>query len=462
MRRPLQISLVSALLLSACTIGPDYHRPETPAPASFKELGNWKPAHPADMSHGDWWQAYDDPVLSALEKQVSVSNQNLKASEAAYRQALAAAQLAQASFFPTVSLNGSDQRAKSSLGTKTTLDLTADANWAPDIWGRVRQTVTAQEATAQASAADLAAATLSAQGTLAIDYFELRAADQLERLLNDTVAADKKSLKITRNQYKVGVVSKADVVQAQAQLDSVRSQAINVGIQRSQLEHALAVLVGRTPEDFSLEPAGDLPAAPIVPAGVPSTLLERRPDIASAERKVAAANANIGVAETAYFPDLTLTASDGFTGSTLGKVLQASTSVWSVGPQLALTLFDAGARAAQVSEARATYDQQAALYRQTVLTSFQQVEDELAALRILSQQETVQAQAVRSSREATRIITNQYAAGVVAYTNVVTAQTQELSARQSQLSISENNLVASVQLIEALGGGWNNNLLDKK
>lgn len=463
MKRHLRTSLICTLLLSACAVGPDYRRPEAPAPASFKELGNWKPAHPAVISGSSWWSAYNDPVLDALEKQVSVSNQNLKASEAAYRQALAAVQLAQSSFFPTLSANAGAERAKSSLGKQTTaLNASADASWAPDIWGRIRRSAEAQQATAQASAADLAAATLSAQGTLAIDYFELRAADQLERLFKDTVAADQKSLKITQNQYKVGVVSKADVVQAQAQLDSVRSQEINVGIQRSQLEHALAVLVGRTPEDFSLKPAGDLPAAPVVPPGIPSTLLERRPDIAAAERNVAAANANIGVAETAYYPDLTLTASEGYAASSLGKLLAASTNVWAIGPQLAWTLFDGGARAAQVSSAQAAYDQQAALYRQTVLTSFQQVEDELAALRLLSQQETVQARAVRSSLEATRIITNQYTAGIVAYTNVVTAQTQELSARQAQLSIRENNLVASVELIEALGGGWDSRSLNKK
>ena len=463
MKRLLKLPLLSALLLTACSVGPDYHRPEVAVPASYKELGNWKPAHPADMSSSEWWLVYDDPVLNALEKQVSVSNQNLKASEAAYRQTLAAVQQAQASFFPVVSLDGSDRRSHTASGQQsTTLNLSADASWAPDIWGRIRQTVTAQQATAEASAADLAAATLSAQTTLAIDYFQLRAADQLERIFKDTIAADERSLKITQNQYKVGIVSKADVVQAQAQLDSVRSQALNIGVQRSQLEHALAVLTGRAPADVSLKPAGDLSVAPVVPAGVPSTLLERRPDIASAERRVAAANANIGVAETAYYPDLTLTGSLGYAATTLGKLLQASTAVWAVGPQLALTLFDGGAREAQVSGARAAYDQQVALYRQSVLTAFQQVEDQLAALRILAQQEKVQAQAVSSSHEATRIITNQYTAGIVAYTSVVTIQTQELNTRQSALTIRENNLIASVQLVEALGGGWNSAAPEKK
>ena len=465
--KKLAVTLLGLMFTSACAVGPDYHRPEVPIPASYKELGDWKPAQPADTARGEWWLVYNDPVLNALEKQVSISNQTLKASEAAYREAAAAVQQAQASFFPSVSLNGSGQRTHAASGIQSnTVSLTADASWAPDIWGRIHQTVTAQEATAQASTADLAAATLSTQGTLAIDYFELRAADQLKRLLDTTVAADQRSLHITENQYKAGIVSKADVVQAQAQVNSVTSQAINVGVQRSQLEHAIAVLTGRTPADFSLKPAGDIPDAPTIPIGMPSTLLERRPDIASAERHVASANASIGVATTAYFPNLTLTGSEGYTAATLGKVLQASTNVWAIGPQLAFTLFDGGLREAQVKGARATYDQQAALYRQTVLTSFQQVEDNLSTLHILSEQDKVQAQAVSSAQQATKLITNQYEAGIVAYTSVITVQTQELGDRQTALTIRENKLVASIQLIEALGGGWNSSALtaqaDKK
>lgn len=464
MRNFFKISLFSALLVSACTIGPDYHRPDIDSPAAYKELDNWKPAHPADMSHGDWWLVYNDPVLTALEKQVSVSNQTLKASEAAYRQAVAVVQQARASFFPTVSLNGSGQRSQgiANAPASTSVNISGEASWAPDIWGRIGQTVTNAEATAQASDADLAAATLSAQGTLAVDYFELRAEDQLKRLLDDTVTADERSLKITRNQYKVGVAAKSDVAQAETQVDTVRSQAINVGVQRSQLEHAIAVLVGRAPAGFSLKPADDIPNPPVVPTGVPSTLLERRPDIAAAERQVAAANANIGVAMTAYYPDLTLSGSAGLMAPVLGQLFQASSEVWTLGPQLALTLFDGGLRAAQVSGARAAYDQQAALYRQTVLTAFQQVEDYLAALRIQSQQEKVQVQAVREAQEATKLITNQYLAGTVAYTSVVTAQVTELGDRQAELTLRENNLVASIQLIQALGGGWNSGSLPKQ
>ncbi len=453
------MTLLGAALLAACTIGPDYHKPDMPVPAAFKELDNWKPAHPADLVHGDWWLVYNDPVLSALEKQVSVSNQSLKASEASYRQAQAAVEQAHASFFPTVSLNGSGQRSGKNNITTNAVNVSADASWAPDIWGRIRRTVESQEATAQASAADLAAATLSTQGTLAIDYFELRAADQLQRLLDDTVAADGRSLHIVSNQYKVGVVSKADVLQAQTQLDSVRGQAINVGVQRSQLEHAIAVLTGRAPADFSLKPAGNIPDAPVTPTGVPSTLLERRPDIASAERHVTAANAQIGIAITAYYPDLTLAGSDGYAAPLLGRLLQAPNEVWSIGPSLALTLFDGGAISAQVKAARATYDQQTALYKQTVLTSFQQVEDDLSTLRILAQQETVENQTVLDAEQATKLVTNQYNAGTVAYTTVITAQTAELSAQQSALSVRENGLIASIQLIEALGGGWNSSAL---
>jgi len=455
MKRQLILSLVSAMALAACTIGPIYQRPAMETPANFKEQGNWKPAHPAEISNGEWWTIYNDPILTGLEKQVIVSNQNLKAEEAAYRQAVAAVQLAQASFFPTVALDGSGQRGKTNLGgVQNSLSLTADASWAPDIWGRIRQQVEAQQANAQATAADLAAATLSAQGTLAVDYFELRAADQLQRLYHDTVTADEKSLKITQNQYTVGVVSKADVAQAETLVDTIRSQEINVGIQRSQLEHAIAVLAGRTPEDFSIAAAGNIPDPPVVPTGVPSTLLERRPDIAAAERLVAEANANIGVAMTAYYPDITLSGSIGYAAESLGNLLKASSLVWAVGPQVAETLFDGGARAAQLAEARAVFDQQAALYRQTVLTAFQGVEDNLAALRILEQQEKVQLKAVTEAEEATKLITNQYLAGTIAYTSVVTASTQQLGDEQSELTIRENNLVASVQLIEALGGGW--------
>lgn len=449
-------ALLAALLVSACAVGPDYHRPAVEAPSAYKEAGDWKPARPADdQPRGPWWSVYNDAVLDGLEQQVTVSNQNLKASEAAYRQAVAAVEEARANFFPEVDLNASAQRAGGG-GKKAANALNAgvSGSWEPDLWGRIRRLVESQQAQAEASAADLASATLSEQGTLAIDYFELRAADQLDRLLGQTLDADAKSLQITQNQYAVGVVSKADVIQAQTQVDSVKSQKINLGIQRAQLEHAIAVLIGKAPAEFSLPPADDLPDPPEIPVGIPSDLLQRRPDIASAERQVASANAEIGVAESAYFPDITLAASEGFASAALGKLISASTNVWSVGPQLALTLFDGGAREAEVKEAKAAYDQQVALYRQTVLTAFQQVEDGLSSTRVLAQQADVQAKAVAEAEQATQILVNEYKAGTVVYTNVITVQNQELAEKQTALTIRQNRLTNSVQLIQALGGGW--------
>jgi NodT family efflux transporter outer membrane factor (OMF) lipoprotein len=449
------LPFAALLLASACTIGPKYRAPDVATALTYKELGGWRPAHPSDPGHGPWWQIYHDRTLTQLEQQVVASNQSLKASEAAYREAVATVQEAGAGYFPTVTADGGATRSRKGGATGTQYSAGADASWVPDLWGRVRQTVESQKATAEASADDLAAATLSLQGTLAIDYFELRGADQQKRLLNAEVEDDKKSLKIATNQYKAGFADKSAVDQAQAQLDSVHAQALNVGVQRAALEHAIAVLIGKPPGDFTLKPAGDLTEPPVIPPGVPSALLERRPDIASAERHVAAANAQIGVAETAYFPDLTLSASEGFASGVLSRLISAPSNVWSLGADLAGTLFDGGLRAAKVREAKATYDQQVALYRQTTLTSFQQVEDDLAALRILQQEEAVQRQAVKASAEATRIIRNQYKNGTVAYTNVLVAEVQENSDRVSELSVRQNRYVQSVQLIEALGGGWN-------
>ncbi len=452
------LPLAALLLASACTIGPKYHRPDVATELTYKELGNWRPARPADPGHGPWWLVYHDGVLNQLEPQVVVSNQSLKASEAAYRQAIAAVQEAQASFFPTVTGDASAQRSRKGGAETSLYSAAADASWVPDLWGRVRQTVESQKATAEASADDLAAATLSLQGTLAIDYFELRGADQQKRLLEAEVVDDKRSLKIATNQYKAGIVAKSDVDQAQAQLDSVRAQALNVGVQRAALEHAIAVLIGKPPASFALKPAGDLAEPPVIPPGVPSGLLERRPDVASAERHVAAANAQIGVAETAYFPDLTLSASEGFASTALSKLISAPSNVWSLGADLAGTIFDGGLRAAQVRSARAAYDQQVALYRQSALTAFQQVEDDLAALRIQEQEDRVQAQALKASKEATRIVNNQYLNGTVAYTSVLVAQVQEHGNALADLAVRQSRYVSSVQLIEALGGGWNGEL----
>ncbi len=447
--------------LAACEVGPDYKRPTAPVPASFKEIDGWKPSQPQDAASGAaWWSVYKDPLLDDLEKQIEISNQTLKASEAAYRQASALVQEARSAFFPTVGADASAVRSGTGGGKtghatfKSQFDVTGTLCWEIDVWGRIRREVEASYASAQASAADLAAARLSVQSALATDYLDLRINDELRRLLEATADADQKSLQITQNRYAQGTAAKSDVAQALAEVEGVRAQLINVGVQRAQLEHAIAVLIGKPPADFSIAPTPLSVGVPVVPPGVPSALLERRPDIAASERAAAAANAQIGVAVAAYYPAITLSASYGLVSSAIQNLFRASNAVWSVGPQLAETVFDAGLRSAQVAAARASYDQTIANYRQTVLAAFQQVEDQLAALRILEQQAEVQDRAVKASEEAEALIINQYKAGTVAYTNVVTAQTVSLGNKQTALAILQNRLTASVVLIEALGGGW--------
>ncbi len=453
-------------LLSACAIGPDYKKPDAPVPPAYKELKGWKIGTPKQAaSDASWWAIYNDPVLDGLEKQVNISNQNLKAAEAAYREAAATVDVARASFFPTVSVTASGTRSGEGSGSTSSTSLnggrvrteysaSAGASWAPDIWGRIRRTVEGETASADASAEDLAAARLSAQAQLATDYFELRALDEQKRLLDDSVVAFSRSRDIVKNRYATGVAAKADLLTAETQLNDARSQAISVGVQRAALEHAIAVLTGRPPADLDLPAGAFATAVPVPPTGLPSTLLERRPDIAAAERRVAAANANIGVAEAAFFPDLTLSASYGYSGPTLGKLFQLPNSIWSLGPDLAETIFDAGARSAQVEQARATYDQDVANYRQTVLTAFQQVEDDLAGLRILADQADVQAATVASAREAERFAVNQYKAGTADYTTVVTAQATRLNAEITALGIQRDRLTDSVDLVSGLGGGF--------
>ncbi len=447
--------------LAACTVGPDYVRPPVATPAAYKEIAGWKPGAPQDASdRGAWWSVYKDAVLDELEQRVEVSNQNVFAAEAAYRAAVAAVRQAQAAFFPTVTLDGSATRSKASStlsrGAKpvSQYDLSLGASWDIDVWGKIRRTVESNVATAQASGADLANARLSAQGALATAYFQLRVEDELKRLLDATAEGYAKSLEITRNKYAVGNAARSDVAQAETQLDNTRAQAINVGVQRAQLEHAIAVLIGKPPAEFNMAPVRLAVDVPAIPVGVPSTLLERRPDIAAAERKVAAANAQIGVAIAAYYPDLTLAASTGLASNQLGTLFQTASNVWSLGPQLALTVFDAGARSAQVQAARASYDESVADYRETVLTAFQQVEDELAALRILEEQAKVQDAAVKEAEEAAQLILNQYKAGTIDYTSVVTAQATALGDEETALNVLESRLTASVALIQALGGGW--------
>ncbi|RDU98523.1 efflux transporter outer membrane subunit [Trinickia dinghuensis] len=469
----------AAAALSGCAVGPDYHRPSTPSAASYKETpAGWKVAEPADHAdRGDWWSIYHDARLSALMDQLDTSNQTIAQYEAAYRQARALVAEARAAYFPTLGLTASASRAgqqfssrsgslgsagSGSSGISNSFSAGLDASWEPDLWGKVSRTVSAQKAGQQGAAADLANARLSAQATLAQTYFQLRALDATQKLLDDTVSAYTQALKLTQNQYGQGVVARSDVIQAQTQLQSAQAAAIDNGVTRAQDEHAIAVLVGQSASTFSIPPIPLAAEPPSVPVGVPSALLERRPDIAAAERKTAAANEQIGVAIAAYFPTLTLSAQGGYQNSVLSKLFTLPSRFWSVGPQLAATLFDAGLRHAQTEAARAAYDQQVAVYRQTVLGAFQEVEDDLASQRILAQEIVVQRQAVDSAKQALAIVTNEYKAGTVAYVSVLTAQTTAFSAEQKLASLAGQRMVSSVGLVKALGGGWNIAQMDRE
>ena len=462
--------------LAACTVGPDYRKPPAPVPTAYKEVDGWKPATPKAAASGQpWWSIYDDPVLDGLERQIDISNQTVKADEAAFREAQAIVAEARAGFFPTVDLTGSATRSGGGPGSagsgrsggfssargggggfaSNSFGATAGASWSPDIWGSIRRTVESDIANAQVTAADLAAARLSAQATLAADYFQLRVEDELGELLKGEVAAFQRSFDITRNKYNAGTTAKTDVMTAQAQLENTRAQMIAVGVQRSEFEHAIAVLTGKPPAEFSLA-QGKLPRGiPVTPPDLPSMLLERNPTVAASERSMAAANAKIGVAIAGYFPTVTLGGSYGQQSSFLNKLLTAGNSLWSFGlTNVSLPIFNGGLTSAQVRAARATYDQTVAEYRQAVLTAFQQVEDELAASRILEQQAGVQDRAVSAAQEAEQLALNQYRAGTVDFTTVVTAQATALSDQETAVNIRETRFVASVNLIEALGGGW--------
>lgn len=475
-----------SLLLASCEVGPDYHRPRAIMAAGYKELAGWKPGTPMDaIDRGAWWSIYSDPLLDRLERQVAVSNQNLAAAQAAYEQAQALVQAARANFWPTLSLSGSATRqsfgsGRSSGGslviggvggttgggrsgvTENIYSVQAGASWVPDLWGRVRRQVESNVAAAQVSAADVSSALLSAQANLATDYFNLRAQDALERLLRDTVAQYRRALVITQNQYNAGVAARSDVVQAETQLETVQAQLIAVGVSRAQFEHAIAVLAGEPPSSLSIPPGTLARHIPVVPPGVPSALLERRPDVAAAERAMKQQNALIGVQLAAFYPTVTLTGNYGYQGTALGSLISAANRVWSLGAAPSETLFAGGARTAAVAQARAAYDQSIANYRQVVLTAFQQAEDQLAALRILERQAAAQAIAVRSAEQAVTIALNEYRAGTAAYTAVITAQETALADEVTLLSIQQSRLVASVALIEALGGGWDTSRLPSK
>ncbi len=469
--RKLLCVAIGATLLAGCAVGPDYQRPEMPAPVAYKETAGWKIAEPRDeLARGKWWKMFGDSILDALLEQVNVSNQSLKVSEARFRQAQALTQLARANYYPTVSANASSTRSRAAASrsagansASTNYNLNLSAGWEIDVWGRIRRAVDANDDSAQASAADLEAARLSLQSELANNYFQLRVNDAQKQLFADTIVAFEKSLELTKNRYAVGVVGKVDVVQAETQLLSAQAQSIDLGVQRAQLEHAIAVLIGKPPTDFSLSsiettggPSVDWKVAmPVFPIGLPSTLLERRPDIAAAERRAAAANAQIGVAKAAYFPALSLTGAVGFASPTLANWISAPNRAWSLGPSLAETLLDFGKRGAQTDQAIASYDQTVASYRQTVLEAFRDVEDNVAALRILEQEAKVQSEAVRAARESVALTLNQYKAGTISYLSVVTVQTAQLSNERTSVGLLGRRLSATVGLVRALGGGWN-------
>lgn len=460
-----------AMHLTACAVGPDYARPEAAFSNEFKEAKGWKPAQPRDTALPQtWWRIFEDPKLNELEEQVAAANQSVAQAEAQYRQAQHLVQSSQSSLLPVATLTGQVSRFQAAsgqsvavAGVRNLFGLGAGAVWEPDLWGRIRRQVEANTGNAQASAATLHGLILSSQATLAQNYFQLKTLDAQKALFDETVAAFAKTLEITKNRYAVGVAGKTDVVQAEAQLESARAQAVNLGVQRARLEHAIAVLIGKTPAELSLPATPVLAKPPEIPLSLPSELLERRPDIAAAERQVAAANARIGVAKAAYFPTLNLAVSGGFQSGDTDTLFTMARRYWALGPAgAALTLFDGGVKNAQYQQAIAAHDATVAAYRQTVLTGFQEVEDNLAALRILQQEIEVQNKAVAAAEQALALTINQYKAGTVSYLNVMTAQTVALSNRQTAAQLKGQQLNASVLLVKALGGGWNEHLLPTK
>ncbi|PWB33958.1 RND transporter [Pseudomonas sp. SDI] len=455
------------LMLSACSLSPDYHRPELAAPVQFKQAEGWTQANPSDaLARGAWWELYGDAQLNGLVEQLNASNQTVAQYEAQYRQAQALVRSARGALFPSLDLSAGKTRSSqgtgssssslsnNSSGIRNTYSTQLGVSWEADLWGKLREGLAANEYSAEASFADLAAIRLSLQSELVQNYLQLRVIDEQQRLLEATLAAYQRSLKMTENQYRAGVSGKDAVAQAQTQLKSTEADLIDLIWQRAQLENAIAVLMGKAPAQFALAPSRSLPQLPQVPLALPSQLLERRPDIASAERKVMSANASIGVARAAYFPDLTLSMSGGYSSSSFGDWISVPNRFWSVGPQLAMTLFDAGKRSAEVDRTVAVYDQTVAQYRQAVLDGFKEVENYLVQLKVYGDEAQVRDEALAAARESLRLTENQYKAGLIGYLDVVNVQTTALSNERSALTLLQGRLVASVQLIAALGGGW--------
>jgi NodT family efflux transporter outer membrane factor (OMF) lipoprotein len=461
------ILLLMLFFIASCTVGPNYVRPTVEVPAAYRANQGWQIARPQDAAlRGNWWEMFSDPQLNAFEAQVEVSNQNVAFAEAQFRQARALVQQARAAYFPTVtvgvgvtnsSLSTTIARSAGSRFSSMLYSLPVDVSWEIDVWGRIRRLVESSQASAQASAADLETALLSAQIELAQDYFQLRTLDTERQLLDASTADFQMSLDLTNNRYASGVASRADVLLAETQLKTTQAQAIDVGVQRAQLEHAIALLIGKPASNVIIAPAPLTMSItpPSIPVGIPSEVLEQRPDIASSERLVAAANAQIGAAEAAYYPTVSLGATGGFQSGGLSQWISAPSRFWAVGPAISETVFDGGKRAGLTDQARALYDGNVASYRQTALSAFQQVEDNLAALRILESEAQVQDQAVKAAQQTVAIVTNQYKTGITSYLDVIVAQTAALNNERTAITILGNRLNASVLLIKALGGGWN-------
>jgi NodT family efflux transporter outer membrane factor (OMF) lipoprotein len=460
--------------LSGCTVGPKYHTPATPAPPAYKEVGNWKPAQPNDQNlGGSWWTVFQDPQLDALEQQIDVGNQNLKAAEAQFRQARATLRYYRADYYPTVTAGPSATRQRTSSRrpppTSTFDGITYNdfvmpfsVSYQVDVWGRIRKNVESYREQAQASAADLATVNLSMHADLAVDYFQARSLDAEEQLLNSTVKEYEQALELNENRFQGGIASEVEVEQAKTQLQTTRAQAIDVGVARAQYEHAVAILIGKPPAEFSLPPLPLTAPPPHVPVSVPSELLERRPDIAAAERRVASANAQIGVAKSAYYPSIGLTASGGFESSAITTLLNGPSGLWSLGLSAVETVFDGGRRRSLNDQARSAYDYQVAAYRENVLTGFQQVEDNLAAVRILENEAQVQDEAVTAAQKSLDLSVTRYKGGVTSYLEVITAQSAALANEVTAVNILGRRMANTVLLIQALGGGWDRSTLPER
>jgi len=465
---------IAALQLTGCVVGPKYHAPAIQAPPAYKEVGDWKPAQPNDQNlGGTWWTIFQDPQLDALEQEINVGNQNLKAADAQYRQARATLRYYRADYYPTVTAGFSATRTRTSANrpppnsifngiTYNDFVLPFDVSYQADVWGRVRRNVESYREQAQASAADLATVNLSLHADLAVDYFQARSLDAEEQLLNSTVQQYEQALELTENRFQGGIASEVEVQQAKTILQTTRAAAIDVSVLRAQYEHAVAILIGKPPEEFSLPPLPLTAPPPHVPISVPSELLERRPDIAAAERRVASANAQIGVAKAAYYPLINLSASGGFESSIITTLVNGPSGLWSIGLSAVGTVFDVGRRRSLNDQARAAYDYQVAAYRENVLTGFQQVEDNLAAVRILENEAKVQDEAVAAAQRSLELSTTRYKGGVTSYLEVITAQNAALADEVTAVNILGRRMASTVLLIQALGGGWDRSSLPER